>query len=179
MPPDQLAMTKSRFSGTHSTSEKYVMTNVRMSAFGIALSLSSVATLLTGARLDAQSLPITRSVTSALKWAPCPALFPTGCQIAVLNGDPSKPNADVFLRVPGGSTIPAHSHTSVERMILVEGQLTVTYKGAAAAALMPGVYAYGPAKLPHAAKCAGIKPCTLFIAFEGPVDAIAYVGSLK
>lgn len=155
------------------------MTNVRMSAFGIALSLSSVAQLLTGARMDAQSSPITRSVTSALQWGPCPAIFPTGCQIAVLNGDPSKPNADVFLRVPGGYTIPAHSHTSAERMVLVEGQLTVTYKGAAAAALKPGVYAYGPAKLPHEAKCAGNKPCTLFIAFEGPVDAITYVGSLK
>ncbi|WP_309673481.1 cupin domain-containing protein [Gemmatimonas sp.] len=155
------------------------MTNVRLSAFGIAVSLSSVAALLTGARLDAQSSPITRSVTSALKWGPCPAIFPTGCQIAVLNGDPSKPNADVFLRVPGGYTIPAHSHTSAERMVLVEGQLTVTYKGASAAALAPGVYAYGPAKLPHEAKCAGNKPCTLFIAFEGPVDATAYVGTLK
>ncbi len=168
-----------RFGTTHFTPGQYMITKIRISAFGIALSLSSVAQLLTGARMDAQSSPITRSVTSALQWGPCPAIFPTGCQIAVLNGDPSKPNADVFLRVPGGYTIPAHSHTSAERMVLVEGQLTVTYKGAAAAALMPGVYAYGPAKLPHAAKCAGIKPCTLFIAFEGPVDAIAYVGSLK
>ncbi len=74
---------------------------------------------------------------------------------------------------------PAHSHTSAERMVLVEGQLTVTYKGAAAARLTPGVYAYGPASLPHEAKCAGRKPCTLFIAFKGPVDANAYVGSLK
>ena len=79
----------------------------------------------------------------------------------------------------GSYTIPAHSHTSAERMVLVEGQLTDTYNGAAAARLTPGVYAYGPASLPHEAKCAGRKPCTLFIAFEGPVDANAYVGSLK
>lgn len=156
-----------------------MMTNVRISAFGIALALSSVASLLASARLDAQNSPITRSVTSALNWGPCPAIFPAGCQIAVLNGDPSKPNADVFLRVPGGYTIPAHSHTSAERMVLVQGQLTVKYKGAAAAALKPGVYAFGPANLPHEAKCAGKTPCTLFIAFEGPVDATAYVGSLK
>lgn len=155
------------------------MTNTRIPAFAIALSLASVTQLVPRAQLSAQSAPITRSVTSALKWGPCPAIFPAGCQIAVLNGDPSKANADVFLRVPGGYTIPAHSHTSAERMVLVEGQLTVTYKGAAAARLTPGVYAYGPASLPHEAKCAGSKPCTLFIAFEGPVDANAYVGSLK
>jgi len=155
------------------------MTKSRISAFGIALSLASVAPLVTGADLSAQTAPITRSVSSTLQWGPCPAIFPTGCQIAVLNGDPSKPNADVFLRVPGGYTIPAHSHTSAERMILVEGQLTVLYKGAAAAVLTPGQYAYGPASLPHDARCKAGKSCTLFIAFEGPVDASPYVGSLK
>ncbi len=155
------------------------MMKARISAFGMALSLSIVAQLVAGVHLSAQAAPITRSVSSALQWGPCPAIFPTGCQIAVLNGDPSKPNADVFLRVPGGYTIPAHSHTSAERMILVEGQLTVLYKGAAAAVLTPGQYAYGPASLPHDARCKAGKSCTLFIAFEGPVDAISYVGSLK
>jgi len=155
------------------------MTKARISGFGMAMALSSVAQLVVGADLSAQSAPITRSVSSALQWGPCPPIFPTGCQIAVLNGDPSKPNADVFLRVPGGYTIPAHSHTSAERMILVEGQLTVVYKGAAAAVLTPGQYAYGPASLPHEARCKGGKSCTLFIAFEGPVDANPYVGSLK
>ena len=154
-------------------------TKTRASTFAFALSLSSVAQLLAGTGAHAQRSPITRSVTSNLQWGPCPAIFPTGCQIAVLNGDPSKRNADVFLRVPGGYTIPAHSHTSAERMVLVEGQLTVTYKGAAPALLTPGVYAYGPAGLPHKAACAGSKPCTLFIAFEGPVDASAYSGTLK
>ena len=155
------------------------MTKARISAFGMALSLFTVAHLVAGANLSAQTAPITRSVSSALQWGPCPAIFPTGCQIAVLHGDPSKPNADVFLRVPGGYTIPAHSHTSAERMILVEGKLTVRYKGAAAAVLTPGQYAYGPANLPHEARCMGRKSCTLFIAFEGPVDASPYVGSLK
>lgn len=150
-----------------------------VSTLAFALSLSSVAQLLAGTGVHAQSSPITRSVASTLQWGPCPAIFPAGCQIAVLNGDPSKRNADVFLRVPGGYTIPAHSHTSAERMVLVEGQLTVTYKGAAPAILTPGVYAYGPASLPHKATCAGRKPCTLFIAFEGPVDASAYAGTLK
>jgi len=40
----------------------------------------------------------------------------------------------------------------------------------------PGEYAYGPAKLPHEATCTSTTPCVLFIAFEGPVDALAHAG---
>lgn len=148
-----------------------------------ALAISAIALIFAGANAGVQaapaSKPVTATVTSALQWGPCPPIFPAGCQIAVLNGDPAKPNADVFLRVPGGYTIPPHSHTSPERIVLVEGKLTVRYRGAPAEDLTPGEYAYGPAGLPHVATCKGAGPCTLFIAFEGPVDAIAFAGSLK
>lgn len=159
------------------------MMKIRSSAFAIAFASSGVALCVASAPVSAQTAavagPITRTVASVTQWGPCPSIFPAGCQIAVLNGDPSKPNADVFLRVPSGYTIPSHAHTSAERMILVAGRLTVRYKGAAAAILTPGEYAYGPAGLPHDARCSGGKACTLFIAFEGPVDAIAFAGSLK
>jgi quercetin dioxygenase-like cupin family protein len=115
--------------------------------------------------------PVTSRADAPLKWGPCPPIFPAGCEIAVLHGDPAKPNADVFLRVPGGYEIPAHSHTSAERMILVAGQLRVRYQGSPATTLTLGQYAYGPAKLPHHATCLSKESCTLFIAFEGPVDA--------
>lgn len=107
-----------------------------------------------------------------LKWGGCPPFLPEGCGIAVLHGDPAKPNVDVFLKVPGGSTLPSHTHSSAERMILVSGQFEVTYEGQAPVTLKPGSYAYGPAKLPHKAVCAKGDPCVLFIAFESPLDAI-------
>lgn len=119
---------------------------------------------------SAQALAVAATDPS-LDWGACPPIFPAGCAIAVLHGDPSKPNADVFLRVPSKYVIPAHWHTSPERMILVTGRLEVTYKGQAAATLDVGTYAYGPAKLPHNATCLSDDPCTLFIAFEGAVDA--------
>ena len=114
----------------------------------------------------------------ALAWGPCPDLFPGQCIIAVLHGDPSAPNADVFLRVGPQYQIPAHWHTSAERMILVTGELQVTYQGQPASTLSVGNYAYGPARLPHSASCVSTDPCTLFIAFESPVDAHAFDGSL-
>jgi quercetin dioxygenase-like cupin family protein len=141
------------------------------------------AILLTFASADAQvspkGAPVTATVNSKLQWGPCPDIFPAGCQIAVLNGDPAKPNADIFLRVPAGYTIPPHSHTSAERIVLVEGALTVRYKGFPAEDLTLGEYAYGPASLPHVASCKGKGPCTLFIAFEGPVDALAFKGAIQ
>jgi len=114
-----------------------------------------------------------------LKWGPCPPIFTGGrCEIAVLHGDPAKPNADVFLRVSGGTELTPHTHTSAERMVLVGGRLQVDYVGAPPTTLTAGQYAYGPAGLPHRGTCLGKAACTLFIAFEGPVDAVPFQGDL-
>lgn len=109
---------------------------------------------------------------SQLQWGPCPAFMPSGCRLAVLHGNPAKPNADVFLKVPAGNVLPNHWHTSAERIVLISGELKVTYDSQAPATLTPGTYAYIPAKYPHAATCTSSDPCVLFIAFEEPVDAI-------
>ena len=116
---------------------------------------------------------------ASLQWGACPEGMPQGCGIAVLHGDPAKPNADIFLRIPGGSAIPPHAHTSAERMILVSGEMEVKYQGAPATTLQTGHYAYGPAKRPHLASCRSSEPCTLFIAFEGPVDVLPVSGGLN
>lgn len=107
-----------------------------------------------------------------LEWGGCPDFLPAGCAIAVLHGDPSKPNVDIFFKVPAKSEIPMHTHTSAERMVLVSGELHVTYQGQALSELKPGTYAYGPAGRPHSARCVSDVPCVLFIAFEAPLDAI-------
>lgn len=107
-----------------------------------------------------------------LEWGSCPEFLPDGCEIAVLHGDPAKENADIFFKVPANSDIPRHWHTSAERMILVSGELHLTYDDQETEVLRPGTYAYGPAKLPHKGFCAEGDPCILFIAFELPVDAV-------
>ncbi len=109
----------------------------------------------------------------SVKWGSCPPIFGKGCEIAVMQGDPSLPNADVVLRLQPGVRLGWHRHSSAERMVLVSGQLRVEYAGSKPATLKGGHYAYGPAGLAHQAACAGSAPCILFIAFEGPVDALA------
>lgn len=107
-----------------------------------------------------------------LKWGSCPAFIPKGCKVAVLHRDRWKNNADIFLKVPASFTIPRHWHTSPERIVVVSGQLEITYDGQQPIVLKPGMYAYGPAKLPHKASCAIGDPCILFIAYEGPIDTV-------
>lgn len=137
--------------------------------------LVSLAPAPFAAKASAQAAPEAALAKSAddagLQWGPCPAFLPAGCGIAVLHGDPSKPNVDILFRVPGRSDIALHTHTSAERMVLVAGELFVTYDGQAPARLTPGMYAYGPAGRPHSGHCVSDIPCVLVIAFEGPLDA--------
>lgn len=114
-----------------------------------------------------------------LKWSSCPPIFAKGCEVTVLHGDPSKGRSDVFLRVPANYRLPAHWHTSPEHMILVSGELQVTYEGQKPSVLRAGSYAYGPAKARHEARCASAGPCVLFIAFESPIDAVLVEGAPK
>lgn len=110
-----------------------------------------------------------------LQWGPCPSFMPEGCTIAVLHGDPSKKNVDVFFKVPANYEIPEHWHTSAERMILVSGELHVTYEGEKEQIMKVGTYAFGPSTKTHTAKCGDKDPCVLFIAFEEPLDAFPMV----
>jgi quercetin dioxygenase-like cupin family protein len=134
---------------------------------------SSLMACVAFAQAPAREQALARTTRDAdLKWGPCPPFLPKGCAIAVLHGDPAKDNVDVFFKVPGKSAIPLHWHTSAERMILVEGELHVTYDGQKKAVLKPGTYAYGPAKRPHSGECVSKVACVLFIAFESPLDAV-------
>ena len=141
-----------------------VVTCVAALVCGLAISRGAVV---------AQEPALAKAVDDpSLQWGPCPPGLPEGCTLTVLHGDPARPNADVFLKLPAKSSIAEHTHTSAERMILVSGELRVAYKGQPEATLKAGSYAYGPARAPHSATCTSATPCVLFIAFEQPVDLI-------
>ena len=128
---------------------------------------------------QAAELPLAKtSNDKSLKWGPCPELFPKGCEISMLYEGVNKKNSDIYFKVPGNYSIPAHTHTSAEHMTLVSGNLKVKYKGQAEVTLLPGSYAFGPAHHPHEAKCISEESCVLFISFDEPIDATAFTGSM-
>jgi quercetin dioxygenase-like cupin family protein len=135
--------------------------------------LFAAAPLFAGEKAAAPATPVALAMSDAgLQWGPCPDFAPKGCAIAVLHGNPAERNSDIFFRLPGGSEIATHRHTSAERMVLVSGELDVAYEGKPVITLKQGMYAFGPAQLAHSARCRSSEPCVLFIAFEEPLDAI-------
>lgn len=142
-------------------------------AAAIGIATVAAATALAQAGSPAPEPALVRNAGDAdLAWGGCPDFLPPGCAIAVLHGDPAQPNADVFFKVPAKAEIAPHTHTSAERMVLVAGEMRVTYEGQDPVTLRAGTYAYGPAKRVHGATCVSEVPCILFIAFESPVDAV-------
>lgn len=105
-----------------------------------------------------------------LIWHNAPDFLP-GCTFTVLHGDMSQPNLDVFFKIPANTEVAKHWHNSQERMILISGEMEVTYEGEQTQRLQTGSYAYGPAKKPHSAKCLDKGSCVLFIALVEPFDA--------
>lgn len=144
--------------------------------FFVAIRSSLILLALLSPGAHAGESALVRTMADAdLQWGPCPGFFPAGCKIAVLQGDPAQPNADVFFKVPGNYDLPHHWHSSAERMVLVSGEMEVVYDGQESVLLEAGSYAYGPAKAPHKGRCVSNDPCVLFIAFELPVDAMEVV----
>jgi quercetin dioxygenase-like cupin family protein len=113
-----------------------------------------------------------------LAWHPCPGFFPDGCGLAVLQGNPGARYSDVLLRLPPNSSIPEHTHTSAERMVLIAGEFHIHPRGQDSVIMREGTYAYGSARAPHSAECMDNGHCYLFIAFEEPVDAFPVWASL-
>lgn len=123
--------------------------------------------------------PIVKTINDQdLKWGPCPEIFPTGCEMTVIQGDPKTADSDIYLKVPAKYSIPAHSHTSAEHMNLISGELNLKYQGSEAQKIKPGSYIYGPAGVAHQATCVGPAPCVLAIEFDKPIDAKLYKGTL-
>lgn len=106
----------------------------------------------------------------SLEWGPCGDFIPAECQATILRLGPEGRNSDVLYRIPANMELPAHWHTSAERMILISGEFHVDYDGYDPLVMRSGSYAWGPPQVPHTARCGDQGTCLLFVAFEEPPD---------
>jgi uncharacterized protein DUF4437 len=93
---------------------------------------------------------------SDLKWGEAPPALPKGAQVAVLHGNPfAKGFFATRLKLPDGSKIAPHWHTTAENLTIISGTL-VLHMGdtmdSPAHSLEAAAYHYLPAKMHHAAK---------------------------
>ena len=89
-------------------------------ALGATITGASAQTPAKAAKAD---VPAHVILTPAdLKWGPAPPVLPAGAQIAVLDGDPTKPGFfSLRLKFPDGYKIPAHWHPTDENIVVVQG----------------------------------------------------------
>src|SRR5262245_13939749 len=63
---------------------------------------------------------------AAIKWAAAPPGLPSGAQIGVLVGDPTKPAPYVFrVKMPDGYKVPPHWHPGDENVTVLQGTLLI------------------------------------------------------
>lgn len=126
---------------------------------------------------EAQDAPLSLAPDDrSLEWFPCGDFIPDDCQATILRLGPDGRDSDVLYRIPANMPLPAHWHTSPERMILISGEFHIDYEGHPPLVMRAGSYAWGPPEVPHSARCADRGTCLLFVAFVDPPDGFPVEG---
>ena len=97
---------------------------------------------------------------AAVKWGDVPPFLPKGAKLAVLVGDPSKPEPfTVRLQMPDGYKIPPHTHPTDEHVTVLSGTFRAAmgekWDDKALGDFAPGSYANMAASMPHYAAAKG------------------------
>ena len=99
-------------------------------------------------------LPLQVAFAQKVKWGPAPAVFPAGAKMAVMQGDPSKPQLfTVRLDIPKGYRIAPHLHPTDEHITVISGNFLVgmgdKIDTKSAMSLNAGGFATAPAQQHH------------------------------
>ena len=90
----------------------------------------------------------------------------------LLHSDPATKAIEMLVRFPGGHVIPPHYHDSNERVIVLEGQLTLK-QDQGDTVLNAGGYAYLPAKEVQKISCSSTTRCTFYLGWDGSQKSYA------
>jgi ketosteroid isomerase-like protein len=97
---------------------------------------------------------------AAVKWMDAPPFLPKGAKLAVLVGDPGKPEPFTLrLQMPDGYKIPPHTHPTDEHVTVLSGTFRAAmgakWDDKALGDFAPGSYANMAASMPHYAAAKG------------------------
>ena len=90
-----------------------------------------------------------------------------GVKSVLLWGDPQTGEHGMLRKFPAGFAPPLHTHSSVERLVVISGTVVVSYAGAIEKRLGPGSYSEIPANTEHSAKCAKEAECVFALISSG------------
>jgi quercetin dioxygenase-like cupin family protein len=124
-------------------------------------------------RLAAQAKPAAKKAVvlqpaSEMQWADVAGV--KGAKQATLWGNPQKTAHGVIDRLPAGTQVPLHTHTSDLRTVMISGTLVVTLEGQSAKELGSGSYWFLPGGVKHTTSCKAGADCVFFSEGSGPFD---------
>jgi anti-sigma factor ChrR (cupin superfamily) len=88
-----------------------------------------------------------------------------GSESVVLREDAQTGALELFARYPAGHVFAPHWHSVNERMVLVEGRMSVNNT-----TLEPGGFAYLPAKQVQTMSCVSNSRCAFYVSWDGHLD---------
>jgi len=91
---------------------------------------------------------------------------PPESESLLLRQDSQTGGMELLVRFPGGHVIKPHWHESNERIIVLEGQLTLR-QDSGETALNPGGYAFLPAHAVQRLSCSSKARCTFYLSWDG------------
>jgi len=102
------------------------------------------------------------------KWQHDPG-DPPGSQSILLHEDAKTSGIELLARYPPGHVFPAHWHSANERIVMLEGRLSIK-NGSTVEYLDAGGFAYLPAKEPQRMACVSKKRCRFYVYWDGKLD---------
>jgi hypothetical protein len=139
----------------------------------ILVSLVSAGLGAAGGVFAAKSKEIVVTPDSDLKFQPLDPTDKEGKspQMAVVFGDVKKKGPiGYLLKVPAGSTSPAHMHTSDDYAVIIKGALSNYAPGADGKAIGPGGTWFQPGHVAHVNHCEAGAPCEVFVYMPNGFD---------
>lgn len=101
----------------------YIMLAVMLLSSGVLYSAVSAKEMRRYKSAMAEDVMLT---PDDMKWGPAPDALPAGAQVAVLDGDPTKPGPYTMrLKMPADYRIPPHRHASPEHVTVISGKFNV------------------------------------------------------
>lgn len=95
---------------------------------------------------------------------------PSGSESVTLREDPATGATELFARYPAGHVFPPHWHSSNERVMLIEGRMSIR-DGGAGKFLDAGGFAFLPAKVPQEMACVSATRCSFYLYWDGRPDS--------
>ena len=125
--------------------------------------------VLAGAHEEKEMTKVTVWPAGEIKWTEMSATI-KGAQIAVLKGDPKTGGYEALKKLPAGTNLGWHTHTSGQEVLVISGTIELEVEGVGKKDLGPGSWTVLPGGTRHAAQCKAGADCVYFEDQPGASD---------